>query len=233
MADNYKIIMDEEKLQNFLNWLPVCNEFETYYFCLFARSKYCKDENGNNKIVHIKTDKNQMKRFLATPDWAMRKIRQLECEFGSYLTKDLDPIPQEALALYVTPNPRHQQKAMIKVMKRYIDIIECQGRGYNITSEAMSAVQKSKSRTHVVDFDIDTKDVDLNLMKDILPDNAYNILETRGGYHLLIKPGNMSVGDAKNWYQRVKATFPVDQAGDQMIPVPGTYQGGFTPRFIH
>jgi hypothetical protein len=52
-------------------------------------------------------------------------------------------------------------------MKRLIDIQECEGRGFNVNAEAISAVQKSKSKTNWVDFDIDSKDVDLNELKNM------------------------------------------------------------------
>jgi uncharacterized protein YfcZ (UPF0381/DUF406 family) len=104
---NYQVITDEALLNEFIqSFLKPCSPDETYYCCLFARSKYAKNEDGSNKFPHIKTDKAQLKRFLATPDTLLNKIRQLEVPFGAYITKDGEPVPQEALALYITPNKR-------------------------------------------------------------------------------------------------------------------------------
>ena len=36
----------------------------------------------------------------------------------------------------------------------------------------------------------------------------------------------------KNWHQQVTQLYPCDITGDQMMPVPGCTQGGFTPKFI-
>ena len=231
---NYQIITDENLLDEFISsFLKPCSPDETYYCCLFARSKYAKNEDGSNKFPHIKTDKNQLKRFLATPNTLKLKIKQLEVPFGAYITKDGEPIPQEALALYITPNRRSQKKAMFKLMKRLIDIQECNGQGFNINAEAISAVQKSKSKTDWVDFDIDSKDIDISSIENVLPLGTYKILETRGGYHIMIDRDKVKKSNApKNWYILLGQMFEIDQSGDNMIPMVGTYQGGFTPKFI-
>lgn len=231
---NYQIITDENLLDEFISsFLKPCSPDETYYCCLFARSKYAKNEDGSNKFPHIKTDKNQLKRFLATPNTLKIKIKQLEVPFGAYITKDGEPIPQEALALYITPNRRSQKKAMFKLMKRLIDIQESNGQGFNINAEAISAVQKSKSKTDWIDFDIDSKDIDISSIENVLPLGTYKILETRGGYHIMIDRDKVKKSNApKNWYIVLGQMFEIDQSGDNMIPMVGTYQGGFTPKFI-
>ena len=225
----YQIIADENKLQEFVNWLPELRENEKYYLALFARKKYSEE--------HIKThDKTQLKRFTSNKERLVDKIKQLEIPIGYWKLKE-SAAPQDALALYIAPNPRCMKKATEMMGKRCWDLIKSEN--YNLHAEALSCIQKSKSRTCFVDFDIDDKSVNLDkkwLLEEIGEEN-YSILETRGGYHLLINPEQATNFrqqnfDDKNWYQKIKQKFPVDQSGDQLIPVVGAFQGGFIPKFV-
>ncbi|MGB0430021.1 MAG: hypothetical protein ACPGLV_06070 [Bacteroidia bacterium] len=218
---NYKIIEDEKALNQFIDWLPELQENETYYLSLFARKKYFKKLIKSN-------DKTQLKRFTCNKEMMIEKIRQLEVQLGSYQLKETKA-PQESLVLYIHPNPRNMQKATFKLLRKCTDLIESNASGFNLQAEALSAIQKSKSKSHFVDFDIDDKDVDLTPLKTILPKNAYEILETRGGYHILVKP---QIAPKTKWHQQIINAFDVDVSGDQMIPVQGCVQGGFVPRFI-
>ena len=236
---NYEIIKDERKLDEFIKWLPELGEDECYYLCLFARSKYAKNEDGSNKFPHIKTDKAQLKRITIHKKSLMKqKIQQMECTFGSYKTKDGDNIPQEALALYITPNPRSQRKAMFNLIKRIADIQIANATGYNIHAEAMSAIQKCKSRACFIDFDIDfpeDKEINLTELKPFIEENVgtkgVHYLRTRSGYHVLVEPSKIDKQFEKSWYKNMIKHPYVDIKGDAMIPVVGCTQGNFIPYF--
>lgn len=239
---NYKIIYDEAELDRFIEWLPDLQPNEKFYWSLFARKKYCKELNKSN-------DKTQLKRGLATKENLKDKIRQLEIEIGKWKLRDMD-VPQEALVFYLMPNPRCMTKATFKTIRHCADLLENTNKGYNLVQEVMSCVQKSKSRTVFVDFDIDDKNIDLGLLNDIFPpladsrfpDSPYTIIETRGGYHILINSkyateymkswnGRWMQKREVTWYNDIKATYTVDQVQDQLLPVPGTIQGGFEVKF--
>jgi hypothetical protein len=223
---NYQVICDKEAMLDFIESLPDTEPRERYYLCLFGRKKYCKD------IKQIKSDKSQLCRKLSEKKRLFQKIKQMECEVGSYLSGD-DTVPQEALALYINPNPRCMTKACFQALKNIaITISTGSFDGYNPQAEAMSCVQRSKSRTIWSDFDIDTKeDGVIEKVESILLDrNCYKILETRGGYHVLVEPDKIPPEIKKSWYKDMAAL--ADITGDCMLPFPGSYQGGFVPRFI-
>lgn len=228
---NYQVIMNKDILLDFIAWLPELTPEEMYYCCLFARSKYTKDAEGKNAIPHIKSDKCQLKRFTATKDRLFSKIMQLECPLGAYTQGDI-VIPQEALALYITPNPRNLWKATKNSLKHFAEVVVTEGKTMNPQADAMSEIQKAQGTKYFTVIDVDTKDMNkLAEVQSELSDGSYHTLETRGGFHLLAERALFPFSGKA--YLRIEEYPNVDQMGDIMIPVPGTYQGGFIPHFIN
>lgn len=228
--ENYRIINDLDKLQQFIDWLPELEAHETYYVSLLARNKYCKD------IVHIRTDVEQLRRFTTTKERMIHKIKQLECELGTYTQKET-PIPQEALALYIHPNPRSQTKAMERMLRRGMDLILQPYSNYNVHQEALSAIQQSKSKNFVIDFDFDNLSIDdfnHKVLNVKINSEAVSIVKTRGGFHALVKPEKVTKQFEKAWYISLYSLIPEkDKAvGDLLMPVPGCTQGNFIPHLI-
>lgn len=224
---NYRIIKDEQLLMDFIDWLPDLTPDEIYYLSLFGRKKYCPE------LKYSKTDKTQLKRFTSDKERMLQKIKQLETQMGSYYLKDT-PALQESLALYVTVNPRSQVIATRNLLIKLAQLVGQPYNGHNVHQIAMSEIQKAKSDTIWVDFDLDVEKSDsyLDRIKTVLHELGvvdFKILETRGGYHILVKPNAVM---NKMWYKGIVDNFPCDVVGDNMIPVVGCTQGNFTPRFI-
>lgn len=230
---NYQIVADEAALKSFINWLPDLEPHETFYVCLFARSKYCTG------IVHVRSDKAQLKRFTANKTNLLQKLKQLECEFGNYTVKDV-VAPQESLAVYISPNPRSLKLASSNGLKKLADLITKEYNGYNPHQEIMSEIQKAKSRTVFVDFDFDVQPeftvADFYPeLDDVVNKEAVNILKTRGGYHILVETSKIIKSERyMKWYEKMcdlvrLYSTDTDNRGDNMIPIAGCYQGGFIP----
>lgn len=220
---NYQIISDKEKLLAFIDWLPELKANEKFYCCLFARKKYCADEIKSN-------DKTQLKRFLSNKTRLYQKIKQLEVPIGAYQLKDI-AAPQQSLALYINPNPRNLKRATFDGIIKLTQLLKNDNNNFNPHAEMLSVIQKTVSRKIYLDFDVDTKDFDFLQLKRIINLSCMDIVETRGGYHLLVRLAEIEKPYKKTFYQKISA-LGVDQTGDQLLPVPGCVQGGFVPRFI-
>ena len=220
MTENYKIILDEDLLKNYIEWLPELSEDECFYGCLFGRKKYCKS------IPWPGSDKTQLKRFTAKKENLLFKIKQLECPVGSYEIKG-QPIPQDALALYLQINPRNLWKATIRSIGQLAKVIECSGRSSNPHQEVLSEIQRSSSKKKYIIFDLDVKDFSALKECTSIVDNKCEVIETRGGYHILVIADKMKEFHNKKWYQELSSKC--DVTGDNMSPVPGCIQGGFMP----
>ncbi len=221
----YKIITDEKELYRFIEWLPNLNKDECYYVTLFARKKYHPS---------AKNDKSQCKRVTATSkEWLIKKIRQFEIVEGAYTNKDGSSVHNDSLALYISVNPRSFPKAQVHLLRKLVDTVTGNGITMNPYSLAMSSIQKSKSRTVFVDFDFDDIEFTEDMFYGILNKESYSVLITRGGFHLLIDPLRVDPEYKRSWYKKISEMKYCDVCGDNLIPVAGCTQGGFTPRIYN
>lgn len=233
MREVHNIIRSRPALEQFVDWLPDLNGSERFFVCLQARKKYMPTLKAS--------DKTQLKRFTATKQTLISKIEQLECPVGCYRTKDDDIITDDAIALYITLNPRDMRKATFMGAKSLIDMIEKQDEGglpdFNPHSEILSCIHRAKSRTAFVHFDVDKPENDGLFAKEvkekavnIVGKEAVTVIETRGGCHLMIAPSKV-ICEHKNWHPMIVKQIKCDQTGDLMVPVVGCCQGGFVPKF--
>jgi hypothetical protein len=234
---NYKIIINEEKLKQFVDWLPDLLPNEQYYITLLARKKYYP-ESG------LKADKGQLKRITATKERIVDKIRQFQIEEGNYFSDGV-AVYQENLAVYITPNPRDLYLAGLQTIKYITDKVIKNDTKYNPHSLALNAIQTTTSRKLFFDLDIDfkTSNFETNIKKfkidisNVLNDNCLTFVRTNGGLHCLIKLQDIHKNYNKNWYQNVvKLAFneyDVTMNGDNVLPIVGCIQGkDFSPYFI-
>jgi hypothetical protein len=221
MKENYKIITDEKALREFIDWLPELNDGECYYCMLYARDKYFK-ELGRSSV--------KLKRFTSSKTYLFEKIKQLECEVGSYKVGELS-IPNEALYLQIMPNPRSQTKSAKFLFKYLVDALFAPYNGFSLHQETLTAYQKNPSKMRFFDFDFDNttiEEMSPEINKVINPE-AINYIKSRGGFHLLVEINKISPEFKKNYYNNIKKLLHVDCSGDELCPIPGCVQGLFTP----
>ncbi len=220
---NYEIIKDKNLLLDFIDWLPDLKENEKYYCSLFSRKKYSQ----NSKL---KSDKAQLKRFLTDKERMYNKISQLEVKKGNYILFG-ETVEEQSLALYINPNPRSLLKATYSSIIELTKLLRDEKRSFNPHAEVISCIQRSVGSKIYLDFDIDYKPFDPTKLDEFINRDCVEILETRGGYHILVRVNDIKPEYKSKFYNGIKS-LNVDQTGDQMIPIPGCTQGGFIPKFI-
>jgi len=229
MKETYMVVMDQDELDKFIGWLPDTKKGETYYFSLLARNKYMRDLG----IGTMKSDKHQCARWVAGKDRMLLKLLQTESPIGSYAVKGLE-VPQEALAAYVTVNPRSHVKAAKLALKRLADVVADGEDNPNVYQESLTALHKAMSRKVFVDIDFDGVVLGHTLarLRGKINPGCLSVVTTRGGFHLLVELGKVDGQYVETWYRDVASLPGADIIGDNMLPIPGTYQGGYIPRLL-
>ena len=235
---NYEIIKDENELQKFIDFLPDLEKWESFYISLFSRKKY--DTTGL-----LTNDKSCLKRVTATKDRIIQKLRQMECKVGSYEYKG-QPIPQETLAVYITPNPRDLWKSGINTLKDIAQKISDDNRNYNPKSLALDNIQTTSSRKIFFDVDVDMKgaagfrQADIQdfteKLNNVINEDCYRLIETRGGVHCLVQKDKIEKRYYNTWYKDMVALkcslYDITMNGDGLVPCCGCTQGNYTPILI-
>ena len=234
---NYKIICNEEKLKEFIEWLPDLKPNEQYYVQLLARKKY-------NPETGLKADKAQLKRFTSTKEMLFHKIRQLELPLGLYESGGTD-VSQDNLAVYITPNPRDLHKASLLLMREISDRLIRNDNAINPHTLSLNLIQTSTSRKVFFDLDIDFRTGDHRKavnkfradIENVINTDSLTFIKTHGGLHCLIKTEAIGKEYQKSWYQKVSQLtcdeYEVTMNGDNVLPVAGCIQGiDFSPYFL-
>lgn len=226
MKDTYQIILDEDILRRFIEdyCYPTKEDALTYYISLFARKKYLKEHPA---LTH---DKTCLKRAVSVRERLVSKIKQMEVPVGSYTGKNELPIPQESLALYMTPTPRDLKKSAFGLMKTLLENLE-KGEYVNPYRLSLDAIQvTSHTETAAQVFDIDSYNQSvLDFILRTVQDRC-NVILTKGGYHVIVHRATIkkySKDWSKTWYKDIANN--ADVTGDALSPIPGTYQAGFCP----
>jgi hypothetical protein len=226
---NYQIVSDESLLKEFISFLPDTASSELYYVGLYARKKYCA------QITNLKSDKQCLARFTSDKTRLFEKLKQLEVPLGCYSQKGII-VPQEALAAYITVNPRDLELASKRSLIKLAELNTKKYDGYNPHQEVMSEIQKACGTKTYIDFDFDCAESEVagivTQVQMAVNNSSINVLKTRGGIHVLINLTKVEKSFVKTWYKKISSIEGVDQIGDNMIPIMGCYQGGFIPRLI-
>lgn len=214
-----KLIYDEKKLKDFIDWLPELEVYERYYIDLFAKQKY-------NPV--IKGTVSLQVRFSAKEN-LIEQIREIE-------SFDFD-VPEDSLALYISLNPislNEEKNIKNSIVDNLIKSTRKLGvKALREIRRSTTSVSTSISKVVFFSFDVDPYKKDFCLIDKVLgvlQSNQFAVIETVGGFHFIVKTNLIDY--PKNWYYKLFRVLEPDQKGDLLSPIPGCIQSNFVPKFI-
>ena len=234
----YRIIRDYKELEKYVDSLPDIGENFKYYISLFARKKY-------GGTVGLTSDKCQLKRCVASKDRIIQKLKQMEIPIGAYTFQGKEGeeevvVRQQSLVVYISANPRDMNKSAGALVKKLVGQIVDDVPIKNPQAEALSQIQTHGKKIYFnVDIDFNGEyEIPERIIKIWLRgkvnEQAYRLVRTRGGYHLLVKLDKLDRSYRATWHRSLQDVeeLPMDidlKNGDGMLPIPGCVQSDFTP----
>lgn len=140
-------------------------------------------------------------------------------------------IAPETIVCYMTPEPRNVERATKQVVASYI--LKQPEEEFRISSKFLSECQKCSAERNLLDIDIDDREMYplvMDALENMMLVPALSI-QTRGGYHLLCKdPTNQQCNQLHALCKLHKGR--VELLKNALVPIPGTWQGGFAVKYV-
>lgn len=232
-AAHYELVYDPNQIREWCDymWTP----HDTHMIMIAARKKYVPDVKVKAAFVLRRDIVNEPGRLLDA-------IRQYEFPVDALKDDAGNPIPNAALAVYVTLNPRDPLRAVADLAVATTQHLQRRSVGADdvaaprVVSLAKSLLQTACLKKQYLTVDIDDKALFGAVVSVIDPRQTpiQCIVETRGGFHIILDLKNLTPeGDsALRLALRAWPKTQVELLRDQNTPVPGTVQGGFRVRFV-
>jgi len=234
---------DWKILGDFVSLLPELKNDEVWFVSLSARKKYLDSEQA--KEINLNHAEMFNRKIIRSLEKFPQILERLSAD--GYYTKDGHPYPENSLVVYFNVNPtgmiRAYEKFSGKVTQLLADLALKEGpiAEHTITQIRkldvlfMNEIQKQRATKHFIDIDVDTKDeVVYDKLTNGLRDRGaeYITVVTHGGYHVLVWRKTLKF----NYNELVKeCDLMTDEEvivnPNEMIPLPGTMQGGHLVSF--
>ena len=231
------------------------NKLPALAISIFARQKYT--QKYRDRFGDVELPYSGLFRKVVYTKNLVRAVKSME--ISSPYTIDSFKIPQHTLVLYLDLNPKSQIEVLNDLHHSMVSNLVHEHKekeDFSFTDEFTTMLLSSK-RPLVKHFDIDIDTKNNLVLRDFyvacpyLLDNVFFIVETNGGFHLVMKEGtNMQsfFMVLKRDKQLEKPYFHEDSVdcngkpipkkamieilSDVRIPIPGTVQGNFPVRFV-
>lgn len=252
-----ELIYDEAEVKRFFDTvLPPLSDLEVYFVSLSARNKYLSEEE--QEALHLGRTEMFERRIIRERNWDkfLRTLYKFESNEKAYTTKNNSIIPSKCITCYININPSNVLKAYAeynKTMTEYIYEIannsiknnNTENIIYRITKSdrlLLDQLQKCRGTKHLIDVDFDVPDDQFVKMftKELKSKNvSYEVIDTKSGYHVLMRKDTVkfnfpSLLECYNKQAAIayKEKTEIVVNKNEMVPLPGTSQGGHPVRII-
>jgi len=247
-----KIIHNEKEILKFFDTcLPRLGNNESYFMSLSIRRKYFTEEEkavyslGGREMF----DKKQI--ISKTGENYIRTIKTFEIDESCFIDKNREIIPVNKLTIYGNLRTTNSIKALREFNAKSFDRLTSNpNKMGDLSNLLLSCYQRSVGTKKFIDIDFDIPKDRIDLVRNLIEeinkrnhikngtDVNYYIVETHGGYHLLIegKTIKSNLKDSIEYVNKIAKEklddFEIILNKNSMIPIPGTYQAGFPVRFV-
>jgi len=254
------LIYSYDEIEKYYNQIMFpLGKLEVYFVSLSARNKYLTEEE--RIILNLgRTEMFDRKTFRGD---SFLKFKSLISRYDSvnevaYLSKSGVPIPAKCLMCYININPSNMlnsyfdfQKVMNEYLREFTIVKTRNSKDDDISSRIqkshsvfMNSIQKTKGTQYWIDIDFDSKEpTDKWILDRLLYELRskfveYKIIETHGGYHVLMKKSTVKFNYNEIVLlcdERLKKNDPTKEVivnSNAMVPLPGTMQGDFPVRLV-
>lgn len=226
MSDShYKIVANEDRLRNFIDWLPHLKKDEVFYGVLMARRKY------SEIVKNVKSDSEQLARFYSTKEELFDKIKQLEVPLGSYKLKGV-VMPNESLVFYINPNPRSLKKAIKACMYDFVSAFAENKEYFNPLQNVLTNVHREHNKLQIIGFDYDHTEYP-SIIETFVNKESLTVTKTKGGFHIFVNKSKLDRKYNNSFYNNIGNLPHIDITGDFETVACGCYQGGFEPYHLN
>jgi hypothetical protein len=252
-----ELLYSEKELEKFLAFFYLYSPLtktEKYFISMACRRKYLT--HPEEYSTHGTSEMFERKLIAADILSFKKVLTRYNSVAQSYTDKNGKVLPEEGFAVYLNINPSDLIKTYydftnkINVLLKQITIETMQGKDCDrlitefmpLESNLHTAMQKSRLHKNLIDIDIDTKELFVveGLHQEYVDhDVIHQCIETRGGYHILLVKDTLKYnfhGSLVAMEYRIEKELGIEKEVcinvKEMIPLPGTIQGGFPVKVI-
>jgi hypothetical protein len=236
----YHFLQDEAELNAFVDEvLPETTPDECFVLMLCVRKKYLSQEEKARLVLDegdaLRREVVHDKRKLA------HQVKELCVPRGLYKDRNGTAVPEHALAVYLTANPRSYSRAAVEMIATLAERLR-RGQPVRLDSLVKTQIHRCVSRKVYLDVDVDPASGDdllatVAAVRTILGQTPLHVIRTRSGSHVLVQTKHMDPAVKKTFYKQLQDLSDsmegmLEIRGDSMVPIPGTFQGGAVPRLL-